>query len=133
VLNNDKWVGISKQLHLGVLDGTKAVGFCYQGSGHSNTLEFKLIYAPDDQEKEAIFGVFRNHATDTQSQWVCLEIPYTEFSCWVGTGCSLGEPLDASKVQRIDFAISSKKGDVPGAGNVVKIIGNKSHSERVCP
>jgi hypothetical protein len=118
-LNNDRWVGISKQFYPGVLAGTKTIGFCYLGSGQPNTLEFKLIYAPDDQKKEAIFGVFRNHATDTRGQWVCLRIPYAEFACWAGTGCSLGEPLDVGKVQRIDFAISSKKGDVPGTGNVL--------------
>ena len=118
-LNNDKWVGISRQLHPEILDGTKAIAFCYQGSGQPNTLEIKLIYAPDDQKQEAIFSVFRNHATDTHGQWVCLEIPYTEFSCWIDTGCSLGEPLDVSNVQKIDFAISSKKGDIPGTGTVL--------------
>jgi hypothetical protein len=110
-------VGISKQFPLGILNGTKAIGFCYQGSGQPNTLEIKVRYAPSD--KGAIFGVFLHRATDTNSQWICPEISYAQFVCWEGTGCNFGEPLDISKVQKVEFAISNKKGDAPGTGIVL--------------
>jgi hypothetical protein len=118
-LKKDGWVGISKPLYSGLLVGTRAIGFSYKGSGAPNTIELKLIYTANAQGKEAVFSIFRNHVTNA-SDWTSLEVPYAEFACWPDTGCDAGSPLDVSRVQRIDFAISNKpgQGDTLGAGVV---------------
>jgi hypothetical protein len=118
-LKEDGWVCIAKSLYPGLLVGTRAIRFSYKGSGAPNTIELKLMYPSNAEGEEAIFSVLRNRITDT-SDWTSLEVPYTEFACWPGTGCDAGELLDISTVYKIDFAISNKpaQGDIPGNGAV---------------
>lgn len=115
------YVGITRLLIPCELFGTRGIRFSYRGTGAPNSVEVKLIYTPDGRGREAVFSVIRNRATDTNGKWVLFEALYSEFKCWPDTGCSATNPLDISKVQKIDFAISNKRdlGDVAGVGAVL--------------
>jgi hypothetical protein len=119
-LSEDGWVGITHTLPPESLIGTKAIQFSFMGSGASNTIELKLVYAPDDQGERTKFILLWNNSTDTRGRWVTVEAPYTDFKCWVGPECDTGVSLDVGRVQEIDFAISNKlaHGDTPGSGTV---------------
>ena len=120
-LKENEYVGIAKPLIPCQLFGGKGIQFSYRGSGAVNTIELKLIYTPDQSGQEAVFGWIQYHSTETDGEWVTIEVPYTGFKCWAGTGCRVEDMLDISKVQRIDFAISNKpdKNDIPGVGIVL--------------
>lgn len=112
------YLTVSREISSKILTETKGIGFFYKGSGSPNTIELKLLYKPDDEDKSVVFGVLWNHATDVQN-WTLLEAPYSFFLCWRDTGCEAGDALDSSKVWKIDIAISSKPGDTPGSGTVL--------------
>ena len=117
------YVTVAREINSDMLNGTKAIGFSYKGSGDidkiaPNTIELKLLYKPDANGKSAIFSVLWNHATDVE-KWTSLEAPYSLFVCWIATGCQPGEALDPSKVWKIDIAISNKPSDTPGSGTVL--------------
>jgi len=117
------YVTVAREINSDMLNGTKAIGFSYKGSGDidkiaPNTIELKLLYKPDANGKSAVFSVLWNHATDVK-KWTWLEAPYSLFVCWRYTGCQPGEALDPSKVWKIDIAISNKPSDTPGSGTVL--------------
>ncbi len=122
-VNRDGYAAVSREISSDILNGTKAIRFSYKGSGDvnqiaPNTIELKLLYKPDANDKSAVFGVVWNHATDVQN-WTSVEAPYSLFVCWLATGCQPGEALDPTKVWKIDVAISNKLGDTPGRGTVL--------------
>lgn len=122
-VKKDGYAGVSREISSDRLNGTKAIGFSYKGSGDidkiaPNTIELKLLYKPDANGKSAVFSVLWNHATDVE-KWTPLEAPYSLFVCWIATGCRPAEALDPSKVWKIDIAISNKLGDTPGSGTVL--------------
>lgn len=114
-LKQDGYVGISKEFYPGILSETAGIAFSYNGSGVPNTIEFKLLYAPDSNGKSAIFSVGWHHTTAT-NDWKTFEIPYSAFDCWVDTGCVPNEEINLDRVWKIDFAVSNKLGDTPGIG-----------------
>lgn len=114
-LKANGYVGIAKEFYPGILSGTKAIKFSYNGSGAPNTIELKLLYAPDSNGKSAVFGASWHHITATNT-WKTFEVPYTQFGCWVETGCAIDETVDLTRVWKVDFAISNKLGDTPGIG-----------------
>lgn len=116
-LGEYEYVGLAKSLLPCQLAGTKGLQVSYNGSGVMNTIEFKVIYTPDTAGQEAVFSRIYNHSSAT-NKWVTVEVPYSEFNCWPETGCRAGEPLNISKVGRIEIAVSNKpeKNDIPGAG-----------------
>lgn len=112
------WVALHREISPAALNGTRAVGFSFRGSGAQNSIELKLIRKPDENGNNAIFGVVWNHATNTDG-WRYVEAPYSLFVCWRETGCEPGEVLDPSEVWKIDIAIANKAGDTPGHGTVL--------------
>lgn len=116
-LEPDGYVGISKVLDPGILSGTDGIKFSYNGSGAPNTIEIKLLYAPDSKGRTAVFSASRHHITATDG-WQTFEVLYSQFGCWIDTGCAYDEKIDLKKVWKIDFAISNKLGDTPGVGIV---------------
>jgi hypothetical protein len=113
------WLGMSREIEPQMLQGTKGIRFFHQGSGAPNTIEFKVLYAPNEQGQSAIFSVLWPGVTVTED-WEILEVRYDELACWEETPCEPGEVVDAAKVWKIDFAISNKAHleDTPGAGVV---------------
>lgn len=118
-IQRDKWVGISKGIHPGLLAGTKSIIFSYRGTGAPNSIEVKLSISCEESRREAIFGFLRNHISNTQ-HWTIMEVPVEDFVYWPQTGCG-PIPLDMGAVNKIDFAISNKpgQGDIPGSGVVM--------------
>lgn len=128
------YVGIDKAFPQGILSGIERMSFWYKGNGASNTLEFKLIHAEEDcgggKTKRAIFSMEWNQATNTGGQWQFKDVAYSDFNYWAGdpedpdnppTGCGENESLVFEKVDKIDFAVSSRPdlGDQAGEGTVV--------------
>jgi hypothetical protein len=122
------YIGISKVFNTGILSGTNRIGFWYKGSGASNTLEFKLLHKEEICEngtrKRAVFSVEWAGATNTGGEWVFKEADYGAFRYWDGvppTGCRADERLDLAKVNKLDFAISSRPhhDDQSGQGIIV--------------
>jgi hypothetical protein len=113
------WMGISKEIDPQVLQGTEGVRFFYRGSGAPNTIEFKMLYAPNRQGESAIFSVLWPAVTVTED-WKMLEVRYDELGCWKETPCPIDGKFDPQQAWRIDFAVSNKAqmGDTPGAGIV---------------
>jgi hypothetical protein len=113
----DAWVGVYKEIDPVVLSGLEGLSFRYTGTGAPNTIELKLLYGPDAEDKRAVFSVYWPAATDA-AQVRTLEAAFSDFWCWPNTGCTQDDKLDPAKVRRIDFAISCKQGDTPGQGMV---------------
>ena len=101
------YVGVSKEYYPGLLSDTDGIKFSYKGSGAPNTIELKLIYAPDSNGKSAVFSVSWHHITAT-NDWKTFEVLYSQFGCWADTGCVLNEQIDLGKVWKVDFAVSNK-------------------------
>jgi hypothetical protein len=118
-VRDSSWVGITMRIPAGVLSGTDLIEFAYRGNGAPNSLEFKLLY-PALGGEAPIFATIWRHSTDTHGSRRLIRIPYADFSCWPGTGCREGEPLDPGRVEKIDFAVSDKpdSGDVAGTGSI---------------
>jgi hypothetical protein len=127
-------VGIFKEFYPGLLSGTERIGFWYKGRGASNTLEFKLLHAEEvcanGNRRRAVFSVEWANETNTGDEWVFKEVNYDDFRYWAGnpnepdnppTGCAADVQLDLDKVDKIDFAISSRPhfGDESGEGVIV--------------
>jgi hypothetical protein len=120
------YVGIAKDINPDRLAQAKGVKFFYRGSGASNTIELKLIYA-----RGTVFSV-PWHSITAHNQWEPLEALYGDFKCWPDTGpqdasdpdhCPADKSLrlDLDKVARLDFAVSNKpeRGDLAGSGSVI--------------
>jgi hypothetical protein len=117
-LVSDGWVGIARQdVSPSLADAGRGLQFTYSGTGAPSTIELKLIRVARDGQ-EAVWSIQWGAATVTED-WVTLRAPYATFECWADTGCSEGEPLDPTQIIRIDFAISNKPGDTPGAGEFI--------------
>lgn len=102
------WVGISKQISPELLPGTVGIRFSRSGSGASNTIELKLVYAPGPSGESVTFEHL--WPTDTVGDWEQRKVVYSEhckFAC-----------LDLGQVRTINFAISSREGGTPGSGTV---------------
>lgn len=114
------WMGVSREIEPQMLQGTRGIRFFHRGDGAPNTIEFKVLYAPNAQGESAIFSVLWPGVTATED-WETLEVHYDDLSCWEETPCEPGETVDPAKVWKLDFAVSNKAhlGDVPGAGVVV--------------
>ncbi|MCS6888833.1 hypothetical protein [Chloroflexus sp.] len=117
-LAKGSWVAMYREISSAALAGTRAVGFSFKGSGAPNTLEFKLFRKPDQHGKSAIFGVLWNSVTNTDD-WRYVEVPYSLFVCWLGTGCKPGEVIRPEDVWKIDIAISNRDHDTPGQGTLL--------------
>jgi hypothetical protein len=111
------WVGATRT---GSVSGHTALSLRYSGAGAANSIELKVLYAPNAQGNAAIFGVIWHRASNTQGGWRTRTVPLARFACWVGTGCKAKEHVDAAKVRRVDVAVSNKPNhrDVPGRGSV---------------
>jgi hypothetical protein len=72
-LKQDGYAGISKVFYPRILSGTEGIGFSYNGSGAPNTIEFKLLYTPDNNGKSAVFSVEWRHMTATNN-WTTFEV-----------------------------------------------------------
>lgn len=114
------WMGLSQEIDPQALQGTTGIRFFHRGNGAPNTIEFKVLYAPNAQGESAIFSVLWPGVTATEN-WESLEVRYDDLSCWEETPCEPGETVDPAQVWKIDFAVSNKAhlGDEPGAGVVV--------------
>lgn len=102
------WVGISKHINPEILSGTKGIRFLRSGSGASNTIELKLLYAPGPDDQSTTFEHL--WPTHTIGPWSSLEVIYSqhcEFAC-----------LDLGEVRTINFAISTREGGTSGSGTV---------------
>jgi len=112
-LQAGEWILITRNMQPRNLIGTDGIGFYYAGNGTPNTIELKLFY-----ENDTIFSVERNRATNTQG-WEYFEAFYTSFKCWTSTGCFEKDKLNLDRVVKMDIAVSSKNGGVPGPGIVM--------------
>jgi len=112
-LQAGEWILITRNMQPRNLIGTDGIDFYYAGNGAPNTIELKLFY-----ENDTIFSVERNRATNTQG-WEYFPASYTSFKCWTSTGCSEKDKLNLDRVVKMDIAVSSKNGGVPGPGIVM--------------
>jgi hypothetical protein len=116
------WVQITKKINPDILNGTKAFGFSYKGTGASNTLEFKLSYEDNNSSPDTTFICDFHASTNTNDTWTPVNVSIYDISCrWPYNMCNLYKNrLDLSKVDRIEFAVSNKpdEGDVPGKGKI---------------
>jgi hypothetical protein len=120
-LRPNGWVGLYRPVSpvvLARLADASGLAFRFRGSGASNTIELKLMYAPDASGESAVFSIEWARVTDT-SGWETKEAPFGDFTCWIETPCAEGEQIDIEKVERIDFAISNKAGGIPGNGYII--------------
>jgi hypothetical protein len=117
-LPDNTYVTIQKGFPFSSCIGTKALRFVYKGGGEPNTLEIKLIYAPDENVQKPVFQYLRNRSAN-QPDWESLEVPYSSFTCWPDTGCTPGEALSIENAHYISISVSNKPTDTPGAGYIL--------------
>jgi hypothetical protein len=113
------YVIITKGVDPKVLSGTTGISFYYRGSGAPNTIESKLMLRYPGDTDDTTYGVSLHKATDTGDNWILVEVPYSDFTCWwPGENCEKHPRLDLTMVLRMDFAISNKSnfGDQVGSG-----------------
>ena len=112
--DDGNWVLISRPVNMQPLSGTtRGIRFYCSGSGRYNTVELKLLYAPDTDQSVTFVKLW---PAATVADWRSLEVLYTEFDC--GETCPPGGQLELGKVRTINFAISNAQGGTSGSGTV---------------
>jgi hypothetical protein len=113
----DGYVGISKQVDRNLFVGSGELSFTYWAAGATNMIEFKVIYIPNTEGKSAVFSIDLPRATPVE-KWTRITVPYRDLRCWKDTGCDQ-DGVDAARIWKIEFAISTKEGGSAGIGTVV--------------
>jgi len=114
--NSGNWVLISRPVNMQPLSGiTKGIRFFCSGSGNYNTIELKLLYAPDPTTDQSVTFV-KLWPAATVADWRSLQVLYTEFDC--GETCPPNGQLNLGEVRTINFAISNAQGGGSGSGTV---------------
>jgi hypothetical protein len=116
-VNSGNWVLISRPVDLQPLSGTtRGIRFFYKGSGEHNSIELKLLYAPDPTGQSITFVKLWPAATVTEG-WHSFEVRYAEFNC--GETCPATGQLDLEEVRAINLAITNAEGGASGSGIVI--------------
>ena len=118
-LKEQGWAAVYKKLEPNQLLQTQGIRFSYSGTGAANTLELKL-FEIDANGDEILFYAEWDGATSTAGKSIIQEVDYSELICQPSQGkCPTGATIIKPElVDRIDFSVSNRSGQLPGSGEV---------------
>lgn len=115
------YVVITHSVNPRVLSDTEGISFLYKGRGAPNSIEFKLLLKYPDFDEHTTYGFIWDRATDTGNKWIKMEVLYRDMRCWwPEENCDThGDLLDITMVDKLDFVVVCKPGNLPGSGWVL--------------
>ena len=110
-LGEGGWVQLyqpASSYNMGDLSKMTGLTFYYQGSGNTNTLEIKF----EDTDGTNFGRLWQGQSV--AADWTRIEVRFTELTYFWGGDAN----MDWEQVKNIFFAVSSRQGDMGGAGTV---------------